>query len=73
VRKLEDALADTNTSLSDEPHSLLTGELMLIKRPLERKRLVVDISSEDLQRNKEEEEEVTLSRYEVLDVIRSPF
>lgn len=36
VRKLEDALADTHTSLSDEPHPLLKEELLTIKRPLER-------------------------------------
>lgn len=36
VRKLEDALAETHTTLSNEPHPLLRQELLAIKRPLER-------------------------------------
>jgi hypothetical protein len=55
VRKLEDALTNTHTLLSDEPHPLLTSELLLIKRPLERNIFKVDISTDDRQGNEEDD------------------
>jgi len=36
VRFLEDALADAHACYSDQPHPLLSDELLQIKRPLER-------------------------------------
>ncbi|KIM82925.1 hypothetical protein PILCRDRAFT_783847 [Piloderma croceum F 1598] len=56
VRKLENALTDTHSSLSKEPHPLLTDKLLLIKEPLERNRPNPDPSKND---SKEEEDDET--------------
>lgn len=36
VRALEDALQDVQSSVSSQPHPLLTDELRALKKPLER-------------------------------------
>lgn len=39
VRHLEDALAESHSRYSEQPHHLLSDELLQIKRPLERERM----------------------------------
>lgn len=51
VRELEDALRESNSHLSDQPHPLLAEELLKIKAPLERdasESNQQDIKKEDL-------------------------
>ena len=36
MRQLEDALEQSHTNLSTEPHPLLTAELRALKKPIER-------------------------------------
>jgi hypothetical protein len=54
VRKLENALTDTHSSLSEDPHPLLTDELLLIKELLERNKPNLDLSKDD---SKDEEDD----------------
>ena len=65
MRKLEDALAETHSSLSEESHPLLTDD---IKRPLERRIMPnLDASKDDIKEGEGEEDVDTLvSSYGVL-------
>lgn len=49
VRFLEDALADAHACYSDQPHPLLSDELLQIKRPLERESTHSPIPKDDHQ------------------------
>jgi|ERR1700722_10414811 len=58
VRQLEDALADAHSLLSPERHPLLTDELLLIKRPLERERNDHQLAADEENLAREINEEV---------------
>lgn len=61
VRKLEDALAETHTSLSNDPHPLLRQELLAIKKPLERDKYTSPSDSRIDEENAGEEDDTMAS------------
>jgi hypothetical protein len=73
VRKLENALTDTHSSLSKEPHPLLTEELLFIKEPLERNRPNLDPSKDDSKEEEDDEsdedKDTAASLYGILSII----
>jgi len=76
VRKLENALTDTHSSLSEDPHPLLTDELLLIKELLERNRPNLDLSKDDSKEEEDDDEadedEDVAASYGIPDIIWLP-
>lgn len=53
VRQLEDALSDSHKLTSNQPHPLLSEELLQIKRPLERERVDLPSSKDEKHDSKD--------------------